>query len=340
MSNEVPMTKVTDKNSLNFIRILAALQVLIGHAEVHLKADFLPGIVSNALGVLQGVPVFFILSGFLIWNSISRTKDLKTFCQKRVFRLYPELWIGVLLNFVVIVVLYKKIQWIPFLAFQLTQSTFLQFWTPSFLRGYGCGTPNGSLWTIGVMLQAYIVMWFLFKILHGKSAKFWAFLNVFCIALSFVPQVLQLILPEILVKLFNQTFVPYLFLFVIGMTLCEFFPKLIVFLKKTWYIFAIVAIAIVFFGLDIRSTYGILKSYFIAPAIIGFAYSFPKMSFKYDYSYGIYIYHMIVINILIHFGIVGQVWTIPAVIILSFLLSMASYHSIGTFSRRKRESLK
>lgn len=333
--------KVTDKNALNLIRFLAAFHVLIGHTQGHLKVNFLPRLFSDAFGILQGVPVFFILSGFLIWNSIGRTKDLKTFCQKRVFRLYPELWMGVAINFIVIVILFfKKIRWIPFLAFQATQSTFLQFWTPSFLREYGVGTPNGSLATIGVMLQAYIVMWFLFKLLHGKSAKVWAVANVCCVALSFTPQVLKLFLPEILVKLFNQTFVPYLFLFVLGMTLCEFFSKLIVFLKKFWYVFAVLALAVVFFNFDVVTTYGILKSYFIAPAIIGFAYSFPKLSFKNDYSYGIYIYHMIVINVLIHFGFAGQFWTIPAVILLSLLLAMASYHSIGVLSRRKRETLK
>lgn len=339
---EKPTThSIKDKNSLNLIRLLAAFQVLMGHAEFHLKTSLLPRWLSQGLEILQGVPVFFILSGFLIWNSIGRSKDLKTFAQKRVFRLFPELWVGVAINFVVILLLFfKKIRWIPYLAFQATQSTFLQFWTPGFLREYGCGTPNGSLWTIGVMLQAYVVMWFLYQLLHGKSGKVWLIATAIAIALSFAPKVLELVLPEILVKLFNQTFLPYLFLFMLGMMLSEFFSELISVLKKTWYLFALAALAIVFFRIDVTSTYGILKSVLIAPAIIGFAYSCPKFSLKNDYSYGIYIYHMIVINVLIHLGGIGQFWTIPVVLATSLLLAMASYHSIGALSRRKRESLK
>lgn len=87
------------KNGINFIKLLAAIQVFIGHATVHLNVYWLPEIISNSLNVLQGVPIFFILSGFLIWKSINRTNNFRNFCHKRIFRLYPELWGGVLLNF-------------------------------------------------------------------------------------------------------------------------------------------------------------------------------------------------------------------------------------------------
>ena len=53
------------------------------------------------------------------------------------------------------------------------QSTVLQFWTPSCLRDYGCDTPNGSLWTIGVMVQYYVVLCLLHRFLHGKGIRRW-----------------------------------------------------------------------------------------------------------------------------------------------------------------------
>lgn len=331
---------ISDKNSLNLIRLLAAFQVLFGHAEGHFQISFLPSVFSKAFSVLQGVPIFFILSGFLIWNSIAKTYDFGTFCKKRVFRLYPELWCGVALNFLLIIILYfKNIQWLPFMLFQLTQATFLQFWTPNFLRGYGIGTPNGSLWTICVMLQAYLVMWFLHKLLHRKGKAVWFTVNVISVALSFTTHFVKLFLPEILVKLYGQTFVPYLFLFVFGMTLCEFFGQIISFLKRFWYVFALASLAVVFIDFDFVGTYGVLKCLFIAPAIIGFSYRYPRLSVKNDYSYGIYIYHMIVINLMIHFGLKGSFWNVLVVIVLSVLLAMISYHTIGAYSRRKRKSI-
>lgn len=81
-------------NCLNLLRILAALQVFLGHASVHLNSE-LPQLLTKPLAIIQGVPVFFLISGFLIWNSLNRDNGLKSFAQKRILPLYPELWGGI-----------------------------------------------------------------------------------------------------------------------------------------------------------------------------------------------------------------------------------------------------
>ena len=329
-----------DANSINLIRLLAALQVFFGHANVHLNTSFLPKVLMEALDVLKGVPVFYILSGFLIWHSIATTADLGTFCKKRVFRLYPELWGGVLVNFVLVAILFfDHIQWIPYMVFQATQSTVLQFWTPGFLRDYGCGVPNGSLGTIFIMLQAYLAMWFLHKWLHGKKLQVWIATLVASIGISFVPMVLKGFLPDILYKLYMQVFVSYFWLFVLGMMLSEFFDQWIGFLTKFWYVFALGAAIPVILSWDIATTYGIIQSCLVAPAIIGFAYRFPKPAIKNDYSYGIYIYHMVAINVLIHFHIDGAWWTELVALVITVALAVASYHTLGALSRKKRNQI-
>ena len=40
-------------------------------------------VLSSLVNPINGVPVFFLISGFLIWLSIGRTKDFKSFCIKR-----------------------------------------------------------------------------------------------------------------------------------------------------------------------------------------------------------------------------------------------------------------
>lgn len=82
------------ENCFNFIRAVAALQVFWGHASRHLGIHF-PQAVQSILFCFRGVPVFFILSGFLIWDSIGRTSTFRQYAAKRFFRLYPELWGGV-----------------------------------------------------------------------------------------------------------------------------------------------------------------------------------------------------------------------------------------------------
>ena len=62
-----------------------------------------------------------------------------------------------------------------------------QFWTPEALRGFGCGTPNGSLWTISVIVQFYIVAWFLKKLTRKKSGlALWIGMLICSLAIGFV----------------------------------------------------------------------------------------------------------------------------------------------------------
>jgi peptidoglycan/LPS O-acetylase OafA/YrhL len=291
-------------------------------------------------GMFNGVPIFFILSGFLIWKSIERTDKISTFFKKRLFRLYPELWMGVFLSFVVIIILYaQSIEWIPYVLFQITQATFLQFWTPECLRGYGCGTPNGALWTICVMVQAYLVMWFLHKVLHKQKFVFWIIVNIVCIALGFLPSVLNGLLPEIVLKLLRNTFVPYMWLFVLGMTLSEYFIEIMPVIKKCWFVSFGLAAVIALTGWDLRSNYGILLSIFMGIAIVGFAYAVPYFQMKHDISYGLYVYHMIVVNAMIQLGFSGEIWHVLVAFLISIAMATISYFTIGRLGKNKRQEL-
>lgn len=100
------MSETKSINSFNLIRLLATLQVFLGHALLHLNVEVHPAI-SAALRSFQGVPVFFIMSGFLIWNSLEHTSRFNIYIKKRVLRLYPELCLAVLFSAISIVGLYS-----------------------------------------------------------------------------------------------------------------------------------------------------------------------------------------------------------------------------------------
>lgn len=53
-----------------------------------------------------------------------------------------------------------KINSASYMLFQFAQSTIFHFWTPDSLRGYVIGIPNSALWSVGVMVQCYIALWF------------------------------------------------------------------------------------------------------------------------------------------------------------------------------------
>lgn len=329
-----------DKNSISFIKLLASVQVFLGHATVHMGVELFPETLNRLFNVLQGVPVFFVLSGFLIWASLGRTKSFSVFCKKRILRLFPELWIGVLTNCLIMILLYRdNIEWLSYAMFQITQGTFLQFWTPGHLRGYGSGTPNGSLWTIGIMIQAYIIMWLLYKFLHRSKKSTWIITGFISVGLSFTPILVEVLMPEIVFKLYNQTFIPYIWLFILGALLSEFFEFVIIFLKKYWYCFACITLIIVYLDWKIPGAYNILRCIPMALAIVGFSYKFPQFALKKDYSYGIYIYHMIVINVMIHLGYTGKVIYIWIAFLTTCFLAIISYWTVGAFSRKKKEGV-
>lgn len=76
-----------DKDCLNLIRLLAAFQVLYGHTLAHLNIDSIP-ILGEFINFFSGVPIFFTMSGFLIWWSIGRSKSFEEYIElyNRIFR--------------------------------------------------------------------------------------------------------------------------------------------------------------------------------------------------------------------------------------------------------------
>ncbi len=295
---------------------------------MHLK---LPSysIVSALSGVFQGVPVFFIISGFLIWKSIENTDCWKDYLRKRVLRLYPELWCAVLLSIISIVLMYDDIQIDELFLFTIGQATVFQFWTPDSLRGFGCGTPNGSLWTILVIVQFYFAAWWLKKkVFKSKHlGKCLAILAVSVLIGLLSPRIGELF-PNLLFKLYNQTIFPYFWIFFTGAACCEYYQNLFPIFKKYWVISLIGLSAICVSGIDIRGNYGLLQTLLQAITWIGFAYSVPKANIKYDVSYGIYLYHMVVINVLIQCGAIGSYVWLALAAVITIMLAVLSYRIV------------
>ena len=98
---------INSANCLNTIRLVAALEVALGHIAHHLNV-YMPPVIDKVLHYFHGVPIFFVLSGFLIWQSIDRCKDFSTYFKKRVLRIYPELWFCLLFEILAIIFFYHN----------------------------------------------------------------------------------------------------------------------------------------------------------------------------------------------------------------------------------------
>lgn len=310
-------------NCLNTIRLLAAIQVMLGHASAHMSADFE---FRKVINFFYGVPIFFIMSGFLIWNSIGRSKSFVEYTRKRFGRIYPELWAAVAIEIIVMLLFIETVPPIrDILVFIVTQSTILQFWTPDSMRIYGCGTPNGALWTITVLIQFYLAVWFVYKMLHGKTKKQW---NVSMVLLLVIPCSLELVksgFPNIVQKLYSQTLLPYLWLFMIGVIVAEYENIMLPILKKWWAVLLCVSMICYLARWDFPLlSYPLVRSTTLGLGLIGFAYAMPKLNISVDISYGLYIYHMTVINAMIAIGMTGRKVDVLIAMGISVLLACVS----------------
>ena len=160
-------------NNFDLLRLIAAMQVVVLHSigilqiqPTELTRGFL-----QFLHLFPGVPVFFFISGFLISKSYESNHKLSEYSQNRVLRLYPGLIACVSLSFILIYIsgymATVDAGMLDWGILYLAKTTFVQFYNPDFMRSYGDGVLNGSLWTITVELQFYFlvpIVYTLFKL--------------------------------------------------------------------------------------------------------------------------------------------------------------------------------
>jgi peptidoglycan/LPS O-acetylase OafA/YrhL len=100
------MSKQNRLFELDVLRGIAALGVVMYHYTTHY--DELYGHSQKVLIYFPfgqyGVELFFIISGFVIFMSLERTKSSLDFIVGRFSRLYPAYWTAVILTFTIVTV--------------------------------------------------------------------------------------------------------------------------------------------------------------------------------------------------------------------------------------------
>lgn len=331
------------ENSLDALRLFAAGQVAISHA-----CDFMmPGLDSwifKLIELFPGVPIFFFVSGLLISKSYENTPLIKEYAKNRILRLYPALIVCVAINIIMVAsTTYldnRNVSLADLFLLFTAKASFIQFYNPEFMRHFGDGVLNGSLWTICVELQFYIVTPLLYWLFSGPEKKLpnVVLIILICVFLA-ANRYLTYSLPEhggsVWYKLFRVSFIPWFYMFLVGILFQRNFSAIAQYLSRTPAVAVLGAYILIAYFLVYKM--GFQSGNYISPILFGLiifvilrlAYVAPARVNNIlrgnDISYGIYIWHMPVINQFLYLGYGGTFSNIVTTVAISILLAILSW---------------
>lgn len=348
------MLAVKHDNNFDLIRLLAAMQVALLHTFWWLQVP-LPAAVDYLLKCFPGVPIFFVVSGFLITRSyIGRQRGLVAYLGSRALRIYPALWLQYLLVIVLmastggfaLATVLQPMFWKWLLAAMFLGSN---FWanlavndSPFTWDGLYQGYPSDVLWTIPVELGFYLLVPLVFsRTLARLGLTPWLIALCFVASLWFAMEVGPLLRTAPSANttgMIHSSPAPYFWLFLAGATVANYWPKLQVFFvgRGGWWLLAFVLLTTFYFlktgktVVDYRvpDLLVALRVLLLAGLVLAVAHTWPWLSSWMrgrDLSYGLYLFHMPLPLGLYSAGITGEAWLAWASLLFALLLAAASW---------------
>jgi len=320
-------------NNLNMIRLIAASLVLYSHSFA--LARLPPGADGGkeAIGVLLGsqnggsiaVNAFFLISGFLVTTSLVKRNDLAFYFRSRALRLFPALFVSLLLTVFVVGPWVTTLRISEYFADHQTYRFFLNnlsLWRadyvlPGVFQDMPNTSPNGSLWTLPMEGRMYLLVaatWLL-----QAFTRRWLFNLVIFAGIIFTiswPQFNPFIPDQ------RQCFVVATF-FVVGMIIymnADLIP-----------VHGLGVALLLLFSFAVRGqpTFDALFGVALAYGVFWLGF-IPRINFFNrigDYSYGVYVYAFPIQQLYVHF--LGEVSPLKLFVLsmpTTLLVAMASWH--------------
>ena len=336
-------TSFPRENNLQWLRLAFAVQVVLVHATEHL------GVVGPGLELIQhfpGVPAFFFVSGFLIYAAYANTPDHRYF-QNRFLRLYPGLVFVTLGGAAVALIAHGwsdlLVKFSTYATWFLAQTTLGQAYNPGHFRDIGVGVINGSLWTLTTEILFYLCV----PALVWLERRFrYAVLLLSCVSFAIYaqgPTIWQdaIYRGKTVYDFIALTPIAWGWMFGAGMLAVKHFSLIrrsIRFLPLA--ILPLATLMLVGTGPFLGSAGNRLGLVYFAlymAVVLWCAFGTPFLPLKFDLSFGTYVWHMPVINLLL----VLAVPSLSLVLFLTFSIATLSWLLIERPALRlKRHSLK
>jgi len=155
---------------IDFLRFLAALFVVMfhytfrGYAADHKSVLFFPYFGEISRYGYLGVPLFFIISGFVILLSAYNKKSME-FAISRFVRLYPAYWFAVTLTFVTILAI-GGVRYKAGLYQYIVNMTMLHSYV-------GVASIDGVYWTLMVEVKFYLLIFIIIFMNQIHNIKYY-----------------------------------------------------------------------------------------------------------------------------------------------------------------------
>lgn len=253
MQVETPPSKAQEAlriTALDGLRGLAILMVVAFHALARWRGVMPPEenlLISDVFSLgWMGVQLFFIISGFVIFMSMERSRNFFIFGQNRWLRLFPAMLVASVLIYVTAPLLPDRPKGPAHLQDLLPGISFIE---PGILEKFfpiNFSMLDGAFWSIFVEVRFYVIVAFMYYFAKDKKGIFIAFcFLVYTAQQAFIAAGLENAFPFILSKLIMHTTAQYLGWFACGI----FFYKYRMEGRRLWFalsaLFAFLAILII-----------------------------------------------------------------------------------------------
>lgn len=338
------------------LRLVAAATVVLLHANGALGTDLLWG----GLEFVEPIMIFFVITGMFVFASAEassrRPGGWRDYGRNRWLRVAPGLLVFTALTPVLIVLagaapastLVSR-DLVPWFAGALV---FAPNYDPSAWSHIGTGSMNGPLYTIPVEVSFYLLAPAL--VVVARRWGFWRVVTAMGV-LSVAGPLLATLAPPMIGAIVHHLFLERAAYFTIGMVLARVGNRV----PLRWWLVAVAALMHV--GLRAHQDFGpddgplawlqqhvkpVVSAVPAAYLVLFVGMRFPRAIARTvgrlgDLSFGTYLWHSLVLNLALWWGLGGSGWTTTAVLVASLLAGAASWHLVEKwFLRRKRGGLR
>jgi peptidoglycan/LPS O-acetylase OafA/YrhL len=346
-------------NNFDLLRLVLASVVVLVHARVLSNSPEL-AFLARWLNSDYAVHGFFVISGFLICRSYEGSRSFGHYVAKRASRLLPGyisvVLLGVLLG--LFATRYSPLEYLSdpaTLKYVLFNLSFLNFLQPSlpgvFEANHFGQAVNGSLWSIRTEILCYLMVPLLWQATTWVSLRTAAFTSVLLFTfLNLATHWLDNSMSPSMVAMIRLGICECGQCFAVGAVAYSMRDHL----QESRFGYAtVISLAMLALGLlDTPWIRLLLGPWILGVSVLGVGVSFPYLGnwTRYgDFSYGIYVIHFPVIQLLVSLGVfqIAPAWALLTTVGVTLGLAALSWHVIelpwlskGNHYRQATETLR